>query len=67
VFSTVDDLLSPVVFRIQPSVQAAYRNHEDNVGTSLVSVDTKLPGVETHTSAALVQYRATVLQPLIAQ
>jgi hypothetical protein len=66
-FSTVYDLLSQVVFRIQPSVHAAYRNHEDNVGTSLVSVYNKLHGVETHTSAELVRYSATVLKPLIEQ
>ncbi len=59
-FSTVDDLLSQVVCRIQPSVHAAYRNHEDTVGTSLVSVSNKLHGRETHTSAALVRYSATV-------
>src|SRR2546430_3435424 len=66
-FSTVYDLLSQVVFRIQPSVHAAYRNHEDTVGTSLVSVYNKLNGVETHTSAELVRYSATVLRPLIEQ
>src|SRR5438128_6979518 len=66
-FSTVYDLLSQVVFRIQPSVHAAYRNHEDTVGTSVVSVYNKLNGVETHTSAELVRYSATVLRPLIAQ
>jgi hypothetical protein len=54
-FSTVSDLLSQVVFRIKPSVHAAYRAHEDTVGTSIVSVYNKLNGVETHTSAALVQ------------
>jgi Transposase DDE domain len=66
-FSTVYDLLSQVVFRIKPSVHAAYRAHEDKVGTSIVSVYNKLNGVETHTAAALVRYSATVLAPLIAQ
>jgi IS4 transposase len=66
-FSTVYDLLSQVVFCIQPSVHAAYRHHEDNVGTSVVSVYNKLKGVETHTSAELVRYSATALTPLIAQ
>jgi hypothetical protein len=65
--STVYDLLSQVVFRIQPSVHAAYRNHEDTVGTSRVSVSNKLNGLETHTSAALVRDSATVLRPLIDQ
>ena len=66
-FSTVYALLSHVVFRIKPSVRAAYRDHEDEVGASLISVYNKLNGVETHTSAALVRYSATVLTPLIEQ
>src|SRR5438093_4842157 len=66
-FSTVYALLSQVVCRIKPSVPAAYRAHEDKVGTAIVSVYNTLNGVETHTSAALVRYRATVLEPLIAQ
>jgi hypothetical protein len=37
-FSTVYNLLSQVVFCIQPSLHAAYRHHEDTVGTSVVSV-----------------------------
>ena len=65
-FSTVYNLLSEVVFCIQPSLHAAYRHHEDTVGTSVVSVYNTLHGVETHTSAALVRYSATVLRPLMA-
>jgi hypothetical protein len=66
-FSTVYDILSQVVFRIKPSVRAAYRAHEDQVGASIISVYNKLNGVETHTSAELVRYSAAVLTPLIAQ
>jgi len=66
-FSTVYDILSQVVFRIKPSVRAAYRDHEDTVGASLISVYNKLNGVETHTSAELVRYSAAVLTPLIEQ
>src|SRR5207244_11425981 len=66
-FSTVYDLLSQVVFRIKPSVRAAYREREDEVGASLISVYNKLNGLETHTSAALVRYSASVLTPLIEQ
>jgi len=66
-FSTVYDVLSPVVFRIKPSVRAAYRDQADKVGASLISLYNKLNGVETHTSAELVRYSATVLAPLIAQ
>jgi hypothetical protein len=57
-FSTVYDLMSQVVFRIQPSVHAAYRAHEAQVGTSVVSVYNKLQEIETHTSAELVRYSA---------
>ena len=55
VFSTVYALMSQVVFRIQPSVHAAYRAHEAQVGTSVVSVYNTLQEIETHTSAALVR------------
>src|SRR5574341_1644310 len=66
-FSTVYDVLSQVVFRIKPSVRAAYRDQEDKVGASLISLYNKLNGVETHTSAELVRYSAAVLTPLIEQ
>jgi Transposase DDE domain len=66
-FSTVYDVLSQVVFRIKPSIRAAYRDQEDKVGASLISLYNKLNGVETHTSAELVRYSASVLTPLIAQ
>jgi hypothetical protein len=66
-FSTVYDVLSQVVFRIKPSVRAAYRDQEDGVGASLISVYNKLNGVETHTSAELVRYSASVLTPVIVQ
>ena len=65
-FSTVYDLLSQVVFCIQPSVRSAYQARED-VGTSLASVYNKLNGVETQTAAELVRYSAQVLSPLIEQ
>ena len=66
-FWTVYDILSQVVFRIKPSVRAAYRDQDDTVGASLISVYNKLNGVETHTSAELVRYSAAALQPLITQ
>jgi Transposase DDE domain len=66
-FSTVYDVLSQVVFRIKPSVRAAYRDQEDKVGASLISLYNKLNGVETHTSAELVRYSASMLTPLIEQ
>jgi hypothetical protein len=66
-FSTIYEVLSQVVFRIKPSVRAAYRDREDDVGASLISVYNKLNGLETHTSAELVRYSASVLTPLIEQ
>jgi hypothetical protein len=66
-FSTVYDILSHVVFRIKPSVRAAYRDQDDKVGASLISLYNKLNGVETPTSAELVRYSAAVLAPLIEQ
>lgn len=54
-FSTVYDLMSHVVFRIQPSVHAAYRAQEAQGGTSVVSVYNTLQEIATHTSAALVR------------
>ena len=66
-FSTVYDLMSQVVFRFQPSVHAAYRAQEAQVGTSVVSVYSKLKEIEPHTSAELVRYSAQQLAPLIEQ
>ena len=58
--------MSQVVFGVQPSVRAAYRAHEADVGTSILSVYNKLNGLETHTSSALVRYSARECAPLIA-
>jgi hypothetical protein len=55
VFSTVYDILSQGVFRIKPSVRAAYPEHAETVGASLLSVDNNLTGVAPSTSAALVR------------
>jgi len=48
-------------------VRAAYRDQEDKVGASLISLYNKLNGVETHTSAELVRSSAAVLTPLSEQ
>lgn len=39
-FSSVYDLMSQVVFRVKPSVRAAYLAQEEEVGTTIVSVYT---------------------------
>ena len=54
-FSTVYDVLSQVVFRIKPSVRAAYRDQAGKVGASLISLYNKRNGGETHTSAEWVR------------
>src|SRR5712691_1459986 len=64
-FSTIYDLMSQVVFRIQPSVHAAYRAQEAQVGTSGVSVSNTRQEIETHPAAALVRSSARTLAPLI--
>jgi hypothetical protein len=64
-FSTISDLMSQVVLRLQPSVHAAYRAHEARVGTSVSSVYNKLQEIEPHTSAGLVRYSAHQLAPVI--
>jgi len=53
------------VFRIQPSVHAAYRAQEAQVGTSGVSVSNTRQEIETHPAAALVRSSARTLAPLI--
>jgi hypothetical protein len=60
-FSTVYDILCQVVFRIKPSVRAAYQDHAETAGASLISVYNKLNCVEPSTSAALVRYSVTAL------
>lgn len=57
--------MSHVVFCVQPSVRAAYQAPQDDVGTSIVSVSSKLNGLETQTSAELVRYCARAFAPLI--
>jgi hypothetical protein len=64
-FSSVYDMMNQVVFCVQPSVRAAYRDQPDDVGASLVSVYNKLKGLETHTSAELVRYSAREFAALI--
>lgn len=66
-FSTLYELMSAVVFAIKPSVHAAYQGREAEVGTSIVSVYSKLKGIELQTSAELVRYSATALAPIVEQ
>ena len=63
--SRVSDRMNQVVFCIPPSVRAASQAHHNDGGTSLVSVYTKLHGLETHTAAELVRDSARACAPLI--
>lgn len=58
--------MSQGVFRLPPSVHAAYRAQEAPGGTSVVSVDHTLQEIEPHTSAAWVRESAHQLAPLSA-
>jgi hypothetical protein len=64
-FSTVYALMSHVVFCIQPSVRAAYRAPEADVGPSSIAVYNKLNGLAPPTASELVRYSARELAPLI--
>jgi tetrahydromethanopterin S-methyltransferase subunit B len=57
--------MNHVVLCVQPSVRAASQAHQDDVGTSLVSVSNTLHGVETHTAAELVRDSAREFAPLL--
>jgi Transposase DDE domain len=64
-FSSVVDLMSLVVCKIQPSVSAAYRAVEDTLPVSLASFYDKLNGIEGGVTAAMVRHTATQLGPVI--
>ena len=64
-FSTVARLMSQVVFRTYPTINAAHR-HAQDVPVSVTSVYNKLNGLETGVSAALVAETARSLHEVIA-
>ena len=64
-FSTAYQLMSLVVFKVKPSVHAAYQATEEAIGVSIVSVYNKLNAMESHTSAGLVRYSVEALSPII--
>ena len=64
-FSTCADLLSLVVTRIQPSVNAAYRKKGQDIGVSVKSVYNKLAGIEPAVSESLIRETAADLKPTI--
>lgn len=66
-FSTCADLMSLVVTRIQPSVNAAYRKQGQDIGVSVKSVYNKLAGIELAVSESLVRETAADLKPTIEE
>jgi hypothetical protein len=64
-FSTTVDLMSLVVCRIRPSVHAAYQALQDRIGVSVKALYDKLSHMEPPLSAALVEYSAARLRPVI--
>jgi hypothetical protein len=64
-FSTCVDLISLVVSRTHPSINAAYQASPAEVGVALTSLYAKLAHIEAATSAALVRHTAARLAPVI--
>ena len=64
-FSSIVDLMSPVVCRIQPAVHAAYQAHAEALDATVQAVYGKLDRTEPALSAALVRAIATRLAPVI--
>jgi hypothetical protein len=66
-FSKLVELMSVVVFKIRPSVHAAYQGQAESVGVTVQAVYDKLKGIELAVSAELVRASAARLAPIIAQ
>lgn len=66
-FSSVFELMSLVVLKAFPSVNAAYQAQKANIGVSITSVYNKLNGLETEVPATLVQDTAQDFGHLVTQ
>lgn len=66
-FSTVVNLMSLVVCCIRPSVSAAYKAYQKEIGVSKVALYSKLNGIEPRVSQALVRYSAQELGSVIEE
>jgi IS4 transposase len=64
-FSSIVDLMSLVVCRIQPAVHAAYQAHAETLDATVQAVYGKLDRTEPALSAALVRATAARLAPVI--
>ena len=66
-FSTVADILGSVVCQTYPSVNAAYKDQEEEIGVTIKSVYDKLKGIEPVVSRALVRDTAARMLAIIQQ
>jgi hypothetical protein len=64
-FSTVVDLMSRVVHRIQPSLHAAFQSSRERIAVSVQSLYKKVDGIEPAVGAALVKHVVARTAPLI--
>lgn len=66
-FSSLFDLMTQVVLRQQPSVNAAWQAAVETIGVSVTSVYNKLNGLETGTIAGLVSFSSAQALALIRE
>jgi IS4 transposase len=64
-FSSIVDLMSTVVCRIRPSINAAYQKRASLLGVTRKAVYDKLDRLEPEVAAALVRHTAAALEPVI--
>lgn len=64
-FSSVFDLMSLVVTKTFPSINAAYQSQKVEIGVSITSVYNKLNGLEASVSAALVKDTAKEMSEMV--
>jgi IS4 transposase len=64
-FSSIVDLMSTVVCRIRPSINAAYKKLAPVLGVTRKAVYDKLDRLEPEIAAALVRHSASALEPVI--
>jgi IS4 transposase len=64
-FSSIVDLMSTVVCRIRPSINAAYQKLAPVLGVTRKAVYDKLDRLEPEIAAALVRHSASALEPVI--
>ena len=64
-FSSLFGLMTQVVTRVFPSVNAAYQHQKEDIGTSITSVYNKLNGLDTKVSEALVRETSNDLEDVI--